>query len=128
MRLQAWDLDLLGTQPPDDAFAETITNGQRFHATMKFADALFDQPLEDQRTYFVHELLHLTHPGIEDPIRSGEWRQQIGQALYDHMWGEVKRGIEYMVDFVSRLVARGLPLPPWAEPPPAELGEDVRPL
>ena len=117
LRLQAWDIDV-SEKPPedDDCEAQINPSEQRWMAVLFIADSMFDQLPEDQRIYFVHELLHLTHAAADQVIRLGEWRHQVGQALYDQVVGDFKREIERMVDFNARLIAPRCPLPPWTEP------------
>lgn len=120
MRLQAWDLDLRERKIGDDGDSDEVmgeceATGGRWHATLYFADTLFTEDPEFQRQVFVHELTHLTQLEATEGWREGAYRQQLGQALYDHAYGEFKRGMERMVDFTSRLIARSMPLPPWCQ-------------
>jgi hypothetical protein len=126
MRLQAWDITVSHDGRPDEGtLADCHPDSQLWHARLRFADDLFggDWDRDEQRDYIVHELIHLTHRDVTEPLRSGEWRQQLGQALYDHLYGEVARQMELTVYFLARLVAKSLPYPPWCPEPAAAESE-----
>lgn len=117
MRLDAWDLTISEDPPKaEGAWAEIDPTDGRWHAAIRFRDDFFDEDAEEQRANCVHELLHLTHYEAQEIIRNGEYRHQLGQALYDHVVGEFKHALERMTDFNARLVARSLPFPPWCPP------------
>ena len=128
MRLQAWDITVSHDgRPAEDALADCEPEGQNWHARMRFADALFDGDWDrdEQRDYIVHELIHLTHRDVTEPLRNGAWRQQVGQGLYDQLYGEVVRQMELTVYFLARLVAKSLPYPPWCPEPSGPEEESV---
>lgn len=126
MNLGFWSLKLSHVGPLDrpgegdvvDYTAQIEPVDGRYLATMRFGEAFWRMTPEDQRETVVHELAHLYHVGVDTPLRVGAWRQQLGQGLYDHVVGEMKRGLEYATDHVAGVLAEYMPLPelPKADP------------
>lgn len=110
--LQHWEIRLPDEYPDDDdAIAEIDPCDGRYVATLRFGDDFWAGSRNTARAVIVHELLHLQHVRITNMIRLGQYRQQLGQGLYDHLEAEMKREAEYMVDALTTVVAPLCPLP-----------------
>jgi hypothetical protein len=110
--LQHWEIRLPDEYPnDDDAIAEIDPCDGRYVATVRFGDDFWSESRERARAIIVHELLHLQHVRLTNMIRLGQYRQQLGAGLYEHLEAELKREAEYMVDALTTVVAPSVPLP-----------------
>lgn len=117
-----WGIEVLRRLPEDDeAIAEIDSCAGRYVATLAFGPSFWTHKPESQRQTIAHELLHLTHFMVADAVRLGEYKRELGQTTYDHLYAQVKLGLEYMVDQLATIVAELLPLP---EIPRADADED----
>src|SRR5690242_16588331 len=92
LRLSHWTLALLDEWPDDEeCLAQIDPSEQRYWANVRLGPGFWDQSPEQVRNTIVHELVHLHHVRVTDVTRLGQWRQQVGQALYDHVIDQVKR-------------------------------------
>jgi hypothetical protein len=120
--LAEWHL-IIGRHEPavadngDVPHAEVIPTDGRYVAYLRFSDAFWRLPAIDQREAVTHELVHLLHVGVTEPVRAGHWRQLAGLAAADGLWVEVKRQAEYMTDKLASILAPYLPMPDLPRPP-----------
>lgn len=112
--LAHWRIDIPDEWPPegDEVIAGINPCDGRYVATIRFGPSFWNRSPDEQRATLVHELLHLHHVRLTDVIRLGDWREQIGQAVYDGVYSSVKREAEYMVDALTSIVAEHAPMPP----------------
>jgi hypothetical protein len=110
--LQHWEIEIPDEYPDDtDAIAEIDPCEGRYIAVLRFGESFWGKSREGIRAAIVHELLHLHHVRLTDMIRSGDYRQELGERLYRHLYGELKREAEYMVDALTTVIAPIAPLP-----------------
>ena len=117
--LQHWRIEMPAEYPEngDDAIVEVHPTAGRYYAMLRFGPEFWSLDQEDTRNAIVHELLHLHHVRVTDAVRIDEYRQELGQSLYNQLNGAVKREAEYMVDALATVIAEYLPLPePWPWP------------
>lgn len=116
--LRHWCIDIPDEWPDEgeDIIAGIDPCEGRYVATLRFG-TFWTVSREEQRSAVVHELLHLHHVRVTDIVRLGDYRQELGERLYNHFVGEVKREAEYMVDALTSLLEDTVALPPrrWPE-------------
>lgn len=115
--LQHWQIDLPDQWPAaHDALAEIDPCETRYIATLRLGPGFWDQSAEDIRKTITHEVLHLHHARLTNVIRLGEYKRELGQTLYEHLYDQIRIEAEYMVDALSVVVAEHMPMPPdWPE-------------
>lgn len=121
LRLAHWTLMIPDEWPEegDEVLAVIVPGDQRYIAHLRLGPGFWGLDPSDQRNSVVHELLHLHHVRLTDAVRLGQWRQQVGQGLYDHLIDQVKREAELMVDALTSVIAPAMPLPPaWPDDAP----------
>lgn len=102
-----------GGEPP---FAQVIPTDGRYIAVIKFDEAFWRAPAAEQRNAVVHELAHLLHVGVTEPIRTGHYRTLVGGAAADGLWEQVRMAAEYMTDKLTSLLQELVPLPELPRP------------
>lgn len=118
--LAEWHL-IVSRRPPDPLdgevpTAQVVPTDGRYIAVIRFAEPFWKAPPAEQRNAVVHELTHLLHLGLTEPIRRGHFRQLLGLAAADSLWVEVQRAAEYMTDKLATILAELVPLPDFPRP------------
>lgn len=113
MRLTHWVVLVQAKWASKDKLATIHTTAGRYVACLWVSRSFWKRPSEDQRNTITHELIHLTHSNVTDEVRLGEYRQQLGQVMYDALHTNVLRHVEMMVDHLAGLLAPTMPLPAW---------------
>lgn len=113
MRLQAWDVQV-GDRPPEDPGATISTDPQprRWWAPVFVADSFWDQTRKEQRQDIVHELVHVATIQVWRFVHFGEWRQELPRGLFVGVDNDFRERYEEAVDFLARLIAPSMPMPP----------------
>ena len=110
--LQHWEVEMPDEYPDSsDSLAEIDPCAGRYVAVLRFGEGFWGLSQEKARSACTHELLHLHHVRVTNAVWLDEYKAQLGQGLYDHLWTNVKRETEYMVDALTTIVAPHVPLP-----------------
>lgn len=112
MRLQAWDLEV-SKKPADDhdTVLAIVTNPARNAATVFVGSFFEEQPLEQRQTA-VHELIHLVQANLLEYADSFTWRRAIAPDVAAAIGDRIRAEAEIQADFLARLLAPSLPMPP----------------
>lgn len=110
--LDHWEIRVDHGLPEDgEAIASIDPCAGRYVATIRFGESFWAEAPTEQRHTVTHELLHLAHFMVSDAVRLGEYKRELGQTTYEHLYDQVRRGFEYMVDALTTIVAPHMPLP-----------------
>jgi hypothetical protein len=113
MDLAGWELELAGKTTKGE-WAHIVVHRAKSYATVAIADSLFSEPGVVQRQAFCHELCHIHLAALdwshEDSI---EGQPVKVRRLARRVWDQRS---EKATDDLARLIALGLPLPPWKTP------------
>ena len=114
LHLSHWTV-VVREEPPDDedAQAEIEPIEGRYRAVLKVARDFWDREPGQQRDTIVHEVLHLALASMVDVVRVGGYRHEVGRAVYDTLWQEFRRQMEYVVDSLTTLVKDRVAPPDW---------------
>lgn len=109
--LAGWRLDVEHAESSPEHWATVAVERAQQVATVSVTPDLFSQPAADQRHYLVHELIHIHLAPLDwshEDVTAGLSKR--ARELADATW---RQRSERACDDVARLVAPGLPLPPW---------------
>lgn len=121
MRLQAWDIEVAEGEPEDDSAVLSTDPDPRRHwapihvrvrATDHCDTAFWDERPEEQRHDLVHELTHIVLTPLWLWVHDGSWRHQLTRREFDLVEEVFREQLEASTDFLARLIAPTLPLPP----------------
>jgi hypothetical protein len=118
MRLQAWDLAISKSAPETDGAILTIEVQPARHSGLVRVGTFFDETLDEQRQTAVHELLHLVQAPMWDHFdldaHDGRptWSLPLAPDLSQRIMEFIHTDLERQADFLARMVAPTLPMPP----------------
>lgn len=125
MRLGAWDIEVADREPEeDDAVLSTDPDLShhwapifvRVNPTHKLTTVFWDETPSEQRHDLVHELIHIVQADMWLWVHDGSWRHQLSQREFALVEEVFRERMESATDFLARLIAPTLPLPPaWAD-------------
>jgi hypothetical protein len=117
--LAEWTLRLWHEPPDDDAHASVTATSGRKYASFKFDSFMFQQDADTARNHVAHELGHVL---FEMPTQmvDHDLKGQLSDSALAIFQSGYRRQMEYATDHLAGLLARLLPLPPWASVDVAE--------
>lgn len=117
MRLQAWDL-VVSTEPVSlrDSILEIAPHKARHAGAIRIGN-YFDVDRREQRYTVTHELVHLVQSELWEFFRDDQpWQERTSNDLAADLTQKVNYELEVQADFIARLLAERMPLPPaWPE-------------
>lgn len=117
LRLDAWDIEVIDDEPAEDSIHGTMLDitpqPLRWYASVRVGE-YFDTRYtsQEQRQVAVHEVLHLTQARTFEWLGQGilkEWMPMATGMLIENL---LREDLEIQTDFIARLLAPSLPLPP----------------
>lgn len=109
--LAHWDLELSDQPPKPDSWCDIGVHREASHALVRVDPVLFREPLAVQRQVFVHELVHVYLAPLDWSIADiTAHLSESARSLALATWGQRS---ERAADDLAKLLAPGLPLPPW---------------
>lgn len=117
MRLQAWNFGISDVAADDDENLSVLVQVRRHWASIRVG-AFFDQDPDEQRTTVVHELIHVVQADMLDYFYPdpgsphGGWRGPMAPDMISTIEAKVQLETERQADFLARLLAPLLPMPP----------------
>ena len=108
------DLELSDEPCGDDVWAHIRVHSQKSHALISLHPEFTRQPSADQRRYVAHELVHCHLAALDWSVADlvdglGVRAKRVASATWEQR-------SERACDDLARLLAPGLPLPPWNTP------------
>jgi hypothetical protein len=129
LRLNQWDIWISDEPAGEGSSLEIYPDERRWFARVKVGSFFNHHPADDlemtradQRSTVVHECLHLVHAHLMWWMEHGGWKtfEDALSAVDRHtIQEEYMNGVEMVVDFAAREIAKSMPMPPeWVDWPP----------